>query len=185
LSQTNIEVDRMLSWRFTPDLKYLVVMENTSTITCINIEIYVQNFPLYVTRKKTYGNQFSNNEVLNTVHVGDIAWRKKLVAIHDQNSVSHTQPWYIEQNINLSKIRVKERKWRMSGFWKKSKSNLTTSNDHNLEGDKKIYLPATLQGMKIVDVIVGSFSLSLHLQSLKENVLCVCDIQKQTYNIQR
>jgi hypothetical protein len=62
---------------------------------------------------------------------------------------------------------------------------LTTSNDHNLEGDKKIYLPATLQGMKIVDVIVGSFSLSLHLQSLKKNVLCVCDIQKQTYNIQR
>lgn len=175
----------MLSWRFTPDLKYLVVMENTSTITCINIEIYVQNFSSCVTRKKTYGNQFSNNEVLNTVHVGDLAWKKKLVTIHDQNSVSHTQPWYIKQNINLSKVRVKERKWRMSGFWKKSKSNLMASNDHILEGDKKIYLPATLQGMKIVDIIVGSFSVSLHLQSPKENVLCVCDIQKQTYNIQR
>ncbi|XP_076102993.1 spatacsin-like isoform X1 [Mytilus galloprovincialis] len=184
LSRTNIETDRMLSWGFTPDLKYLIVMENTFTITSINIESYTQQFPSCVTKTKLQDIQFSNNEVLNTIHVGDSTWRRKLLTIHDQNSKLPTKPWYFENKSNSSNVKPQTSRWRASGFWKKSRTK-SQSSISKLEGDKKIHLPATLQGMNIVDFVVGKFSVSLHLQSPKENVICVCDIQKQTYNIQR
>ncbi|CAC5394702.1 SPG11 [Mytilus coruscus] len=186
LSRTNIETDRMLSWRFTPDLKYLVVMENTLTVTSINLENYIQQFPSCVTRTKLKDLQFSNNEVLNTIHVGDSTWRRKLLTIHDQNSKLPTKPWITEHKSNNSSSNTKPQtaRWRVSGFWKKSRTK-SQNTIANLEGDKKIHLPATLQGMNIVDIVIGKFSVSLHLQSPKENVICVCDIQKQTYNIQR
>lgn len=184
LSMTNIETDRMLSWGFTPDLKYLIVMENTFTITSINIESYTQQFPSCVTKTKLKDIQFTNNEVLNTIHVGDSTWRRKLLTIHDQNSKLPTKPWYFEHKSNSSNVKPQTSRWRASGFWKKSRTK-SQSSISKLEGDKKIHLPATLQGMNIVDFVVGKFSVSLHLQSPKENVICVCDIQKQTYNIQR
>lgn len=179
----NIDLDRLLSWQFTPDLKSLVIVENTFTVTCVNLDNYVNKFTGCVTRTLSHPSSFFENEVLNTVHVGDTSWRRLLLSIHNRNSMQHSSPpWYIDENRQDSSRSKHRPKWRISGFFK-GRKNLF--DEIRTNDEKKIFLPATLHGMNIVDIVMGKISLSIHLQSPKENVVCVCDIQKQLFNTHR
>ncbi|XP_021345955.1 spatacsin-like isoform X2 [Mizuhopecten yessoensis] len=185
LYRTNIEPDRLIRWQVSRDLQTLMFVENTLSVTVVDLEQYAQDNPVCVetiTSTDTTGGDTSHGSCL-TCDVGDVVWREKLLTLHGQHSETKSTPWYqVKHNVKVGSYAVTKKRWKVSGFLGKSKVQENKINSFLIG---KVFLPPSLQNLSIVDTTLGKSVVSLVFHSDKENFLCVCDTKTSTVTTER
>ncbi|XP_060065527.1 spatacsin-like [Ylistrum balloti] len=177
LHRTNLEPDRLIQWRISHDLQTLMLLENTLSLTVVDLEQYTHDNPTCL-KSSTTPECTRETNVCLTCDVGDVVWREKLFTLHSQHSETMSTPWYRpKQYTKLGNHTVSKKRWKVSGFLRKSNVQEKKINSF-LVG--KVFLPPSLQNMSIVDTTVGKSVVSLVFHSDKENFLCVYDTKSST-----
>ncbi|XP_069136705.1 LOW QUALITY PROTEIN: spatacsin-like [Argopecten irradians] len=176
LHRTNLESDRLIEWRVSHDLQTLMLVENTLSLTVVDLEKYTHENPSCVDTC-TSTDPTGQASVCLTCDVGDVVWREKLFSLYSQYSEITSTPWYQgRQNIKGKPVVTKKR-WKVSGFLRKPSSQEKKTNSFLIG---KVFLPPSLQNLSITDATLGKSAVSLVFHSDKENFLCLCDTKSAT-----